>query len=274
MDQIEHKRQTLLETLRGYGNVAVAFSAGVDSAVVCKAASLACSKAWAVTAVSPSVAEGEVEEAARLADTIGIPHVVIHTQEFDNPNYVSNPVDRCRFCKTELYSQIVARKAEIGFDVIANGANTDDLGDYRPGMQAADEFQIRSPLIEAACSKSDVRALAKLWNLSIWDKPASPCLSSRIAYGVEVTPERLKRIDKAEQFLRTELGIRELRVRCEANDLARLEVPTDSIANAIAIREQISQRLKSLGFQRVTIDLDGFRSGSMNESLNLVHLRL
>jgi uncharacterized protein len=274
MDPISQKQQVLLETLNGYGNVAVAFSAGVDSAVVCKAAALACSKSWAITAVSPSVAEGEVEEAARVAAAIGIPHAIVRTQEFENPNYVSNPVDRCRFCKTELYSRIAARQSEIGFDIIANGANTDDLGDYRPGMQAATEFNIRSPLIEAECNKDDVRALAKKWGLSVWDKPASPCLSSRIAYGVEVTPERLQRIDKSEQFLRTQLNVRELRVRCEANDLARIELPANVIATAIDVRTAISDHLKSLGFKRVTIDLEGFRTGSMNESLNLIDLQI
>lgn len=274
MNSVQDKQAALISTLASYGKVAVAFSAGVDSAVVCKAASISCESAWAITAASPSVPEGEVELAAELAAQIGIPHIVIRTNEFQDANYTSNPTDRCRFCKTELYSQIAARQADIGFDVIANGANTDDLGDHRPGMQAASDFSVRSPLLDAGCDKSDVRALAKLWDLPVWDKPASPCLSSRVAYGIEVTPERLRRIDQAEQFLRKTLAIRELRVRCEADELARIELPTETIASAVEQRESIAKELRQLGFHRVTIDLEGFRSGSLNERLRLVELKV
>ncbi len=266
-ESLNQKRERLLSLLAGYGRVAVAFSAGVDSTLVAKAAQLACGeKAVAVTADSLSLADGERDEAERLAETIGIRHRVVDTQEFTRPDYVKNAHDRCYFCKTELYTQLAGLSAELDVDVIVNGANIDDLGDYRPGMQAARENDVRSPLIEAEFTKSDVRELARFWEIPVWDKPAAPCLASRIAYGVEVTPERVRRVDEAEQFLRSELGIRELRVRHEANDLARIEVPIDQIALLLdpEMRQRITDRLKSLGFRSVTVDLEGFRSGSMN----------
>ncbi len=271
---LETKQKLLLDTIRNYGRVAVAFSAGVDSAVVCKAAALVSDSACAVTAVSPSMASGELEEAKQLAELIGIRHIIVQTDEFQNPNYTSNPSDRCRYCKTELYSQIASRHDELGFDVIANGTNADDLGDYRPGLEAAAEFKVRSPLVDANCNKTDVRELAKLWNLPVWDKPATPCLSSRIAYGTEVTPERLRRIDQAEQFLKQELNLRELRVRCEAKDHARIEVPVAAIPGVTSIQEQVFSTLLGFGFESVSIDPTGFRSGSMNEALPLVTLKL
>ncbi len=268
---IEQKRDHLLEILSGYGRVAVAFSAGVDSTVVAHAAQLACGQdAVAVTAVSLSLAAGEKEEAEQLAARIGIRHLVISTQEFSDPNYLKNPVNRCYFCKTELYSRLIEIAPTLGVNVLVNGANLDDRGDYRPGMQAASEFQVRSPLIEAEFTKEDVRELARHWNLPVWDKPATPCLSSRIAYGVEVTPERVRRIDQAEQFLKQLLGVRELRVRCEANDLARIEVPLDALPALLAadVREQVQVEFRRLGFRFVTLDLEGFRSGSMNSVIS------
>lgn len=264
---IEWKRDRLLEILSGYGRVAVAFSAGVDSTVVAKAAQLACGEnAVAVTAVSPSLAAGEKEEAERLAAQIGIRHQIVSTREFSDPNYLKNPVNRCYFCKSELYSHLVQMAPALNVDVLVNGANLDDCGDYRPGMQAAREFGVRSPLIEAQFTKSDVRELALLWGLPVWDKPAAPCLSSRVAYGVEVTPERVRQIDLAEKFLKQLLAVRELRVRCEANDLARIELPQQAIPALLAAdaMDQVRSRLHELGFKFVTLDLDGFRSGSMN----------
>jgi uncharacterized protein len=255
----------LLDCLSGYGRVAVAFSAGVDSTVVAAAAQRACGdKAVAVTAVSPSLPAGELEEAEALAKRIGIRHIVLRTEEFTNPDYVRNPVNRCYFCKTELYSRMTAAAPSLGVDVLANGANLDDQGDYRPGMQAAGEFQVRSPLIEAGFTKADVRALAERWGLPNADKPAGPCLSSRLAYGVEVTPERLARVDQAERFLKRLLGVSELRVRCEAMELARLELPLTALSQVLdsAVRSQIIDELKRLGFRAVTVDLEGFRSGS------------
>lgn len=271
------RRDRLLDLLRGYGRVAVAFSGGIDSTVVAQAARLACGeRAVAVTAVSPSLAAGELEQATALAEQIGIRHRVIHTDEFQNPDYLRNAGNRCYFCKTELYTRLEELVPELGVDVIVNGANLDDRGDHRPGMQAAREHLVRSPLMEAGLSKSDVRALALAWDLPTWDKPASPCLSSRIAYGIEVTPERVARVDAAERFLRETLGLRELRVRLEAHELARIEVPLAALAGLIApaTREQVARRFRELGFQYVTLDLEGFRSGSLNAVLPLESLRV
>jgi uncharacterized protein len=274
---LEQKRDRLLAILRSCGRVAVAFSGGVDSAVVAKAAQVACGeKAVAVTAVSASLASGEREAAEKLATLIGIRHRIIETREFENPDYLKNAPNRCYFCKTELYTQLERLLVPVGenlgvdpgleFDVLVNGANLDDRGDYRPGMQAAREHAVRSPLIEANLTKADVRQLAAHWELPVWDKPATPCLSSRIAYGLAVTPERVHRVDEAEQFLRQEFGLREFRVRHEAGDLARIEVPLSELERLIApaARQAITQRLRQLGFKFVTLDLDGFRSGSMN----------
>ncbi len=269
-DRLAARRAALLEVLHGYGRVAVALSAGVDSSLVAKAAALACGDAAiAITAESPSLAEGELDQARSLAEQIGLRHVVLPTREFENPDYVRNPSNRCYFCKTELYERMSAVREELGFDVIVNGANLDDLGDHRPGMTAAAEHGVRSPLLVAGLHKSDVRALALLWGLPVWDKPAAPCLSSRIAYGVEATPERVRRIDAAERWLRAALGIDELRVRLEAHELARIETPLAALPRLAAspLREQVVEHLLSLGFRQVTLDLRGFRSGSLNESL-------
>jgi pyridinium-3,5-biscarboxylic acid mononucleotide sulfurtransferase len=273
---ISELRDDLLAVLQGYGRVAVAFSGGVDSALVAKGAVLARGDdAVAVTAVSPSLAEGELEIARDVARRIGIRHQIIRTDEFSVAGYRENAGDRCYFCKTELYSQLDRLLPELGVEVICNGANLDDRGDHRPGMQAAAEHRVRSPLIDAGFTKQDVRELARQWDLPVWDKPAMPCLSSRVAYGVEVTPERVRRVDAAERFLREELGLRELRVRLEAHDLARIEVPIGELARLTdgAVRERITGQFHELGFRYVTLDLDGFRSGSMNEALSLVTLK-
>jgi uncharacterized protein len=269
-DDLHAKRHQLLALLGECGRVAIAFSAGVDSTVVAKAAHLACGEnAVAVTASSASLATGELDEAMRLARLIGIRHRIIETSEFADPNYLSNPANRCFFCKSELYSQLDRILPELNVDVVVNGANLDDRGDHRPGMTAAAEHSVRSPLIEAGLTKQDVRDLARHWDLPVWDKPAMPCLSSRIAYGVEVTSERVRRIDLAEQFLAELLGTRELRVRLEAGDLARIEVPLERIAELVEpeSREKIATELKRLGFRFVTLDLEGFRSGSLNAIL-------
>jgi uncharacterized protein len=266
----QNKTDALLELLRSFGSCAVAFSGGVDSAVVAKAAQLALGDhAVAVTGTSASLAEGELSAAREIAAQICIRHEILSTGEFNDPNYTANPSNRCYFCKTELYDQLEPLAKRLELAVIVNGANVDDAGDWRPGMQAAGEHQVRSPLLECGFTKADVRALALQWNLPIWDKPASPCLSSRVAYGEEVTPQRLQMIDRAEQLLRS-LGLQTVRVRYHRGDLARLEVPTDAIAQLAApeTRERLSSELKNLGFKYVTLDLEGFRSGSQNEVLN------
>lgn len=261
------------------GRVIVAFSAGVDSTVVAQAAVLACGDhALAVTAQSPSLATGEKEEAIQLASIIGIEHRLISTEEFSTDAYRANAPDRCFFCKTELYQLISHSIAseEWSSATLVNGANLDDRGDHRPGMQAATDFHVRSPLIEAGITKADVRNLARHWDLPIWNKPAHPCLSSRIAYGVEVTEERVQRIDQGEQFLRQQFQIEELRVRLETNELARIEVPLTQIQKLTSptALEQITQKFLQLGFLNVTLDLQGFRSGSMNQFLSLDDLQI
>ena len=194
--ELAARRDRLVETLRGYRRVAVAYSGGVDSTVVAQAAQVALGDAAvAVTAVSDSLAEGELEEAEALAKQIGIRHQVIRTEEFADPNYLRNNTDRCYFCKSELYGRLSGLLGVLGVDVIASGANTDDAGDHRPGMRAAGENGVRHPLQECGLSKDDVRALAKAWDLPTWDKPATPCLSSRIAYGEPVTPERTRMVE-------------------------------------------------------------------------------
>ena len=264
------RRDRLLRLLADWQPVAVAYSGGVDSAVVAAAAFRACGPdAVAVTAVSASLAAGELETAQEIAAQIGIRHEILHTNEFTRPGYVANASNRCYFCKTELYEQVAAARGRLGFSVIVNGANLDDRGDHRPGMTAAAEHAVRSPLIDAGFTKADVRELAQAWELPIWDKPASPCLSSRVAYGIAVTPERTARIDAAERFLRETLDLRELRVRLEANDTARIEVPLAALPHLVepAVRAQVAARLRELGFRYVTLDLEGFRSGSLNAVL-------
>ncbi len=261
------KRDRLLKLLTGYGSCAVAFSGGVDSAVVAKAARLALGeKATAVTGTSAALAEGELDAAKELAQLIGIRHVVLSTDEFANPSYLANNADRCYHCKSELYSQLGIVRERLGVNVVVNGANADDLGDYRPGMRAADEYAVHSPLAECGFSKADIRALASDWNLPVADKPATPCLSSRVAYGLSVTPERLTMIDRAEQFLRS-LGIGELRVRYHADDMARIEVPLTQLSDVFEseIRKAIVDELTRLGFKFVTLDLAGFRSGGFTK---------
>lgn len=251
--------------------IAVAFSGGVDSAVVAKAALLAKgSDAVAVTADSASVPRAELAAAKRLAEIIGIRHVVVSTEEFDNPDYLKNDGRRCYFCKSELYSRIERLLPELGYPVVVSGANLDDLGDYRPGLTAASEKGVRHPLQEAQLGKDAVRALAKLWSLPVWDKPASPCLSSRIAPGLAVTPERTRRVEQAEAYLKS-IGLRDCRVRYHESDMARLEIPLPELAAFAAEpkRSEVTRRLREIGFKFICLDLEGLRSGSMNELINI-----
>jgi uncharacterized protein len=274
-DNLAGKRDRLLATLAEYGSCAVAFSGGVDSALVAKAAKLALGEnAVLVTGTSAALDDGELEVARLVAAVVGLRHVEIATEEFDNPNYVANAPDRCYHCKSELYSQLDRLAERAGMNVVANGANADDLSDYRPGMQAAAEHQVRSPLAECGITKQEVRELAAAWNLPVADKPATPCLSSRVAYGQAVTPERLAMIDRAERILRS-LGFHELRVRYHEGDMARIEVPAEQLSEFgdADLRKLIVDEFDTLGFKFVTLDLAGFKSGNLNRLIKPEELR-
>ena len=266
MATIEAHRNRLLQCIEKLESCAVAFSAGVDSTVVAKAAQVALGqRAVAVTGVSASLASGELAEASALAKQIGIRHEIIRTGEFENTAYTENSPRRCFHCKSELYTQMHQKLGDWEVATIVNGANLDDQGDYRPGLEAASQLNVRSPLAECEIGKGVVRELAEYWKLPIWNKPATPCLSSRVAYGEEVTAERLAMIDRAETFLR-DSGFGTLRVRYHAGDLARIEVPSDRIEQLAdsAEREQLVAEFQKIGFRYICLDLEGFRSGSQN----------
>ena len=265
--ELQSLADRLVREVASYRSAAVALSGGVDSAVVAAAAVRALGKAAvAITAQSPSVAMREREDAARIAALTGIRHTVLPTDEFASDAYRANSGDRCFHCKSTLYDAMSRWAAERGIESLVSGTNADDLGDYRPGLRAAAAFAVRHPLAELGISKASVRRLARLWNLPVADKPASPCLSSRLAVGVPATPERVQRIEQAEALVRAIIGDRPLRVREEASDLARLELPVDCLPHVMdtAIREPLTDQLKALGYRAVTIDLEGFRSGSLN----------
>ncbi|MCI0493168.1 MAG: ATP-dependent sacrificial sulfur transferase LarE [Planctomycetes bacterium] len=260
---VEEKRERFLKMLSTYGSCAVAYSGGVDSAVVAKAAYLALGeKAIAVTGASAALAEAELRQACELAEFIGIRHAIITTEELTNPGYVANAPDRCYHCKSELYDQLQVFAREHDLAVIVNGTNADDMHDYRPGLHAADESGVRSPLAECGLTKAELRQIAAAWQLPVADKPATPCLSSRIAFGQQVTPERLRMIEQAEQVLRN-LGLRELRVRYHEGDMARIEVPIGQIPMLCDAepRTLVVEELRRIGFKFITLDLAGFRSG-------------
>ena len=273
--EIEQKKAQLLRLLESFGSCVVAFSGGLDSTVVAKAASLALGdRAMAVTGASASIATGELEECRKLARVIGIRHEIVQTDELSNPLYLRNLGDRCYLCKMELFGKIGEWGKRFGMAVVVDGSNRDDQGDYRPGLQAARQRQVRSPLTECDFSKPEIRILAKHWGLPNWDKPASPCLSSRIAYGEEITPERLAMVEKAENFLR-ENGFHLLRVRYHRGDLARIEVPIEDLPRLIAsdMRQRLVETFSAIGFKFISLDLGGFRSGSLNNILPAESLR-
>ncbi len=268
---VSHQARALVRHLTDYRTCTVALSGGVDSAVVAKAAHLALGDhAQAVTADSASLAEGELDQARRTAALIGIRHWVIQTREFTNPEYLRNAPDRCYHCKSELYQQLQRLSESVQSDVILSGTNQDDLTDFRPGIQAGREHQVQSPLADCKLGKQTVREIARYWELPVWDKPASPCLSSRIAYGVPVTVSRLKRIDQAERLLRR-LGFQDVRVRCHQGDVARVEVAKQQIHQLFEgdIQPAIYLQLVEWGFRMVTFDLKGFQSGNLNQLIQI-----
>ena len=259
------KSGSLNEIIRGLDRVVVAYSGGVDSSFLAsRTHEILGDRAWAVTAVSPSLSRRELAGAAELAVERGWQHELLDTAEVEREEYARNSVDRCYWCKTELF-EVLGPLAGDRRASIAVGTNTDDLADVRPGLRAAREHSVRAPLVEAGLSKAEIRELARAAGLPVADKPASPCLASRFAYGVRVTQEGLERIERAEEIVRA-LGFEVFRVR-DHGDLARVEVPPEEIERAATLRDELVERLGELGWRYVTLDLKGFRSGSMNEVL-------
>ena len=265
-EAVAEKHAALRDRIRDLGRVIVAFSGGVDSSLVAYvAAETLGNDALAVTSGSQSLKRSDLKLAGELAERWGMRHRVIVTDEVSKPEYRANPVNRCFYCKTTLYDALARIAADEGYTHILNGTNTDDLGDHRPGLIAASDYQVRSPLVEAGFAKSDVRELAAHLGLDNAAKPQSACLSSRFPYGSHITEERLAQVEAAEEVL-AGLGFGQFRVR-HHEDVARLEIDAEELFQALERREEIAARLKAVGYRYVALDLGGFRSGSLNEAL-------
>jgi uncharacterized protein len=268
--RLQEKEQTLFSLLKNMGRVIVAYSGGTDSAYLAWAAGHVLGEnAVAITADSASIPESHKRDAEELARRFGFRHEYIQTHEFDNPDYVKNSPDRCFHCKDELFTCLEAVGRERGIDNIVYGVNVDDLGDYRPGQNAARLHEVKAPLVDAGLRKPEIRELSRLAGLPTWDRPASACLSSRIPYGTPVTPKNVKTIEAGEEALRS-LGFRQFRVRFHS-DLVRIEIAREEMEKALTLEMAgtLAGIFKPLGFHYITLDLEGYRQGSMNEALNL-----
>jgi len=266
---MDAKFQQLTQLLGENQRLLVAFSAGVDSTFLLKAAHMALgAEAVALTASSPTVPSGELDAATAFARSLGCRHILIDSNELNNSSFAQNPVNRCFFCKDELYRICRAEADKLGIETIVDGTNLDDLHDHRPGLTAADQWGVRHPLVEAQMSKADIRRYSRALALPTWDKPSSPCLSSRFPYGTAINLERLKQVGACEVFLK-ELRFREFRVRYHG-DLARIEVAQSEIDRLLEkpVRDAIVEKFKAAGFRYVSLDLQGFRSGSLNEAVS------
>ena len=265
---MDDKLERLRSSLGDLGEAIVAFSGGVDSCFLLRVArEVLGDRAIALTTVSPTNPDEDTADAIALAREWDVEHVVVHANELEIPGYQANPVNRCYFCKANLYEIAEAEAERRGIRWIVDGVNADDLGDYRPGLKAASEHRIRHPLAEAELSKAEIREASRRLGLRTWDRPASPCLSSRFPYGTPITLEGLDRVARAEQVLRSR-GFRECRVRYH-EERARIEVPIADLPRLLAIRETVARELRDVGFRFVTIDLEGFRSGSLNRDVQV-----
>jgi uncharacterized protein len=265
---MDTKFERLTNLLREQEGLLVAFSAGVDSTFLLKIAHMVMGEnAIALTASSPTAPPGEVEAAKEFAKNLGCRHIILDSHEMANPSFAQNPVNRCFFCKDELYRICRKQADQLGIATVVDGTNLDDLKDHRPGLKAAKEWGVRHPLVEAEMTKEDIRRYSRALDLPTWDKPSSPCLSSRFPYGTEITFDRLKKVAACEVFMK-ELRFREFRVRYHG-DLARIEVSPNEIDRLFEreIRDAIVKKFKEIGFNYVSLDLQGFRSGSLNEAL-------